>query len=108
MNNDSRHQIAIFTQAVKLPIHERAAFLDRVCLGNTKLRRKLEALLSASERAGDFLEEPAIRTGSAGILPAIPAALGSLLREAPVPAKPRRRRNSKNSFQDRRKKRRGE
>jgi len=37
---------------------ERAAYLDRVCANNPKLRQQLEALLSSHEQSGHFLETP--------------------------------------------------
>jgi hypothetical protein len=96
MKNDPGREVALFTQAVKVPIHERAAFLERACSGDDSLRRKLEALLRASDRSGNFLEEPAI-----------PAALASWLRERAVPANRKRPKKSKASFQSPRKKRKG-
>ncbi|HRZ93467.1 MAG TPA: serine/threonine-protein kinase, partial [Candidatus Paceibacterota bacterium] len=38
---------------------ERAAFLDRACAGQPELRRQLEVLLAAHDRAGAFLEPAA-------------------------------------------------
>ena len=38
---------------------ERAAYLDRVCAGETALRQRVEALLAAFEQAGSFLQRPA-------------------------------------------------
>ncbi len=37
---------------------ERAAFLDEACAGDAELRREVESLLRAHERAGSFIEEP--------------------------------------------------
>ena len=105
MNDDPERELAIFTQALKLPIRQRAAFLSRACSGNDLLRQKLEALLSANERSGDFLEKPAIPAGSAGILLAMRRALTSGLREEPMPPRRKRRKNPKTNFQDRRRKR---
>jgi WD40 repeat protein len=39
---------------------ERRAYLEQACAGNPGLRARVEALLAASERAGSFLEEPAV------------------------------------------------
>ncbi len=64
MNDDAGCEIAMFTQAIKLPVPERAAFLDQACGVDENLRRKVEALLNAHERVGNFLEEPP--TGAAG------------------------------------------
>jgi len=48
--------------ALALPARERAAFLDRVCQGDTGLRAEVEAQVEACERAAqspDFLASPA-------------------------------------------------
>jgi hypothetical protein len=57
MKNDER-EMAVFTEAIKLPRNQRAAFLDKACSGDEELRRKVEALLRAHDRVGNFLEEP--------------------------------------------------
>jgi hypothetical protein len=58
MNGDPGREVFAFTEALKVPVQERAAFLDRVCLGDANLRDKVEALLRAYDRLGKFLEEP--------------------------------------------------
>ena len=58
MNGDSDREVAIFTEALKVPLQEREAFLDRVCDGDWNLRRRVEAILRAHDRLGNFLEEP--------------------------------------------------
>ena len=58
MDSDSDREIAIFTEALKLPLEEREAFLERVCGDDEELRRRLEAMLRAHDRLGNFLEEP--------------------------------------------------
>jgi tetratricopeptide (TPR) repeat protein len=51
MNEES-----IFSEALQRPTPEaRAAFLDAACAGDAALRRAVEMLLRAHERAGDFL-----------------------------------------------------
>jgi eukaryotic-like serine/threonine-protein kinase len=55
MKRDSDREVTIFTEALKLPTHERAAFLQRHCGAEEPLRQKVEALLNAHDRAGDFL-----------------------------------------------------
>jgi len=51
----------IFHEAVEIfDPKERAAYLDRVCKDNGKLRAEVEALLRADEKAGDFLGSPAV------------------------------------------------
>ena len=95
MKDAVRREVSIFNEAVKLPVRERAAFLERACAGDGHLRRKLEALLNASDRSGTFLEEPAI-----------PQVLASLLREMAVPD-PKRRKIADARFQKQRRKRKG-
>lgn len=52
----------IFLSALDLPPEDRGAFLDRACAGDGGLRRRVEALLRASEEASDFLAAPTIDT----------------------------------------------
>jgi len=49
---------AVFNEARSRPPAERAAYLDRVCAGAGELRARVEALLAAEARAGDFLDRP--------------------------------------------------
>jgi eukaryotic-like serine/threonine-protein kinase len=58
MKDDADRELAIFTEAIKVPIQERPAYLDIACNGDEPLRRKVEALLKAHDRVGNFLEEP--------------------------------------------------
>lgn len=58
MKGDSECEVAIFTEALKVPVRERDALLERLCCGDEKLRRRVEALLNAYDRLGNFLEEP--------------------------------------------------
>ena len=51
-------EVVVFTEALKVSVQERAAFLDRLCAGDEDLRHKVEALLRAHDRLGDFLEQP--------------------------------------------------
>ena len=55
---DDDCEIAVFTEAVKIPRPQRAAFLDQACGGDIELRRKVEGLLNAHDRIGNFLETP--------------------------------------------------
>ena len=55
-NSDSAFEI--FSEAIQLPTHERIAFLDRACAGDTHLRRGIEALLRSNDRVEGFLEAP--------------------------------------------------
>lgn len=58
MKDDADRELAIFTEAIKVPLQERAAYLDVACDGDEPLRRKVEALLKAHDRLGNFLEDP--------------------------------------------------
>jgi len=58
MNEDAGHEVAVFTEAIKVPVQDRAAFLDNACRGDESLRRKVQALLKAYDRIGNFLEDP--------------------------------------------------
>ena len=56
--NDDGYEMAVFTEAIKISREQRAAFLDKACGKDADLRRKVEALISAHDRMGNFLEEP--------------------------------------------------
>ena len=58
MKDNAGREIAVFTDAIKVPIQDRAAFLKNACRGNEDLRHKVEALLRAHDRIGNFMEEP--------------------------------------------------
>jgi hypothetical protein len=58
MKEDSERELGVFIEALKVPPQEREAFLERKCGGDKKLRRRLEGLLRAHDRLGNFLEEP--------------------------------------------------
>src|SRR5687767_7474062 len=50
----------IFDAATEMRPEERAGYLDRVCYGNDDVRVEVDSLLSSFEKAGGFLESPAI------------------------------------------------
>ena len=58
MKSAPDREFAIFTEALKLSSEEREAFLERECVRDKALRQRLEALLRAHKRLGNFLEEP--------------------------------------------------
>jgi len=60
MKGEPGREVVVFTEALKLAVQERAAFLERVCAGDENLHHKVEALLRAHARLGSFLEQPAI------------------------------------------------
>jgi serine/threonine-protein kinase len=53
---DAQRIAELFAEAFERPAHERRAFLDARCADAPSLRGEVEALLSAHERAGDFLD----------------------------------------------------
>jgi len=59
MDQPSQNEIEIFNAALDLAVPERSAYLTRVCVHDTALRLRVEALLRADEAAGGFLEGPA-------------------------------------------------
>ena len=54
----------IYHAASQLPADRRAAFLDDACAGNTALRADVESLLAYTDRATDFIEEPALNVAA--------------------------------------------
>src|SRR6185436_9475181 len=50
----------LLQSALQQPAEQREAFLKEACAGDEVLRREVESLLQAHERAGSFLEAPAM------------------------------------------------
>src|SRR5580700_4586354 len=50
--------LEVFSEAIELPAHERAVFLQQAYAGDEELRQRVAALLAAHDRVGDFLEDP--------------------------------------------------
>jgi hypothetical protein len=50
----------LFARARALPASDREAYLSAACVGNDALRLEVESLLASDERAGSFLESPAL------------------------------------------------
>ena len=59
MNGAPGTDIAVFTEALRLPPEERDRYLSQACKGDGELRGRVEALLLAYGQAGDFLGRPA-------------------------------------------------
>ena len=58
--SDSPHRDeTIFEAALKLPAEQRADYLQKTCGDDAALRARIEALLQANEKAGEFLQPPA-------------------------------------------------
>ncbi|MCB9850205.1 MAG: serine/threonine protein kinase [Phycisphaerales bacterium] len=62
INERVRKAHAIFVGALGRPSEERDAYIVDACAADTDLRREVDRLLGAVERATDFLEAPAIDT----------------------------------------------
>jgi len=57
----------ILEAALEQEESERSAFLEKACAGDESLRKEVESLLLAHNRAGDFMEEPPLEMGVAGL-----------------------------------------
>src|SRR5438105_3946904 len=59
MNDADEHLMTVFSAALDCgTTGERAAYLDRACAGTPGLRERVEALLRAHNRGGNFLGAP--------------------------------------------------
>src|SRR4051794_18305740 len=54
----------VFQAALDQSPDERARFLAEACADDAELRGEVESLLAQYEAAGDFLDEPAVESGS--------------------------------------------
>jgi hypothetical protein len=54
----------IFHAAVALLPDERAAYLDRVCIGDQALRAAVESLVKSSDETGNFVDIPAYQAAA--------------------------------------------
>jgi serine/threonine protein kinase len=59
MNGAPDADITVFTEALRLPSHERGRYLIEACQGDNELQNRVETLLLAYEHAGDFLQKSA-------------------------------------------------
>ena len=57
MSATPEREASIFNTARKLPVGERAFYLDGACAGDALLRQRIEELLQANDAAGAFLPE---------------------------------------------------
>ena len=58
----------IYDAALQRSPSERAAFLESACGDDEALRREVERLLAANEKAGDFLSSPAWEVAPGGLV----------------------------------------
>jgi serine/threonine protein kinase len=71
---------AIFAAALQLPRRQRPCYLRNACAGQPALRRRVEALLGALDRAGSLLNEPAFSNQRRRLQPSVsPAKSGWLV-----------------------------
>jgi hypothetical protein len=59
MTDPSPLEAIFFAALEKTSPPERAAYLDEACAGDADLRRRVDRMLAAQARAGNFLEQPA-------------------------------------------------
>src|SRR5204862_1617684 len=81
---------AIFFAALEMATAaQRAAFLDEACAGDEALRRRVERLLAAHPRAGDFLERPVVEAANvAALAPPHPPDESAASGSSPAQAQP--------------------
>jgi eukaryotic-like serine/threonine-protein kinase len=68
----SKVEEILFEAALALSPAERAAYLDKACHQDAQLRGRVEALLQAHERAGDFMAESAAPTSAGTVRISLP------------------------------------
>src|ERR1700677_3126891 len=52
-------ELAVFSEARRMPVGSRAAFLNEACADDPALRQRVQELIDANAEVGDFLENPA-------------------------------------------------
>ncbi len=66
MNEQRWQQLdSLLDKVLDLPMPRRKEFIARACGGDEELRRDLESLVEAAEKAEDFIETPAVSAGMA-------------------------------------------
>src|SRR2546421_1480027 len=60
-----RHIGEIYHAAMEIEPRRRDAFLDEASEGDESLRREVASLIASAERAGSFIESPAIKLAAA-------------------------------------------
>src|ERR1039457_4104024 len=58
MTNQPDRELAVFGAARRLPVGQRAAYLDEACAGDAALRQRIEELIEVGEKAPAFMETP--------------------------------------------------
>ena len=57
----------LYDAAIELPVAERAEFVQEACAGDEDLQHELLSLLDAEQKAGDFMESPALDLAAKGV-----------------------------------------
>src|SRR5262245_13304880 len=60
MNEARQLEVAVFEAALQLPADQRAPYLEKASGGDAAMRRRVEELLGAAERAGGFMRQSAV------------------------------------------------
>jgi serine/threonine protein kinase len=60
MNQANERELAVFEGALQLPAEQRAAYLEETCGQDGDLRRRVDDLLGAADRAGGFMGQSAV------------------------------------------------
>jgi tetratricopeptide (TPR) repeat protein len=80
MSQETSSVDSIFCTAVEIEsTDQRAAYLDRACADDPHLRQRVQKLLDAHFRAGDFLESPPAGVDVTGTLPEISEQPGTII-----------------------------
>ena len=66
----------VFQGALDRAPHDRESFLDEACEGDATLRSEADSLITAYERAGDFIEQPAVVEDARVLVDALDHNLG--------------------------------
>src|SRR5947209_7407131 len=79
MNREEWQRVKeVLHEALELPQANRAAYLDRACVGNLQFRAEVESLIASHQNAGEFIEESAAAaTGPMRALSTVPDSLGT-------------------------------
>jgi serine/threonine protein kinase/tetratricopeptide (TPR) repeat protein len=74
MSQADQREEAVFEAALQLAPAERAAHLDRTCGDNVDLRRRVEGLLAAFDRAGGFLKDSGASANARTLADSVPVS----------------------------------
>jgi len=66
----------VFQGALDRAPHDRESFLDEACEGNAALRSEADSLISAHDKAGDFIEQPAVTEDARVLVDALDHNIG--------------------------------